>query len=217
MLVERSKTFQAMQKRFRSKRFLRIERIIRRLASEAGRIRILDLGGTAEYWKTLAPALRRQVEDTLVNSRSELDLYDAEIDGSELQHHEDDARDLPEFADGSFDLVHSNSVIEHVRSYNNMLRFAFEMRRLGRFYYVQTPNFWFPNDPHYGRPFVHWVPEPARIALYQLIRISQVPKANLGTAIDRCDDIKIIDAGMMQRLFPDGRQESWLGKSERGR
>ena len=207
MLVKRSETFQAIQKRFRSKRFLRIERIIRMLASETRRVRILDLGGTAEYWKMLASDLRSQVELTLVNLRSELDLYDAEIDGIEIRHHEGDACDLPEFDDGSFDLVHSNSVIEHVRSYNSMLRFASEVRRLGRFYYVQTPNFWFPIDPHYGRPFVHWLPEPARIALYQRIRISQAPKADFQTAMARCDDIKIIDAEMMRRLFPDGRQE----------
>ena len=62
------------------------------------------------------------------------------------------------FADQSLDLVFSNSVIEHVGTQENQLRFAREMLRVGRKIYCQTPSRLFPVDPHLSTPFLHWLP-----------------------------------------------------------
>ncbi|MEM2045934.1 MAG: class I SAM-dependent methyltransferase, partial [Candidatus Bathyarchaeia archaeon] len=54
-----------------------------------------------------------------------------------------DARCMP-FKDKSFDVVFSNSVIEHVGNYDDQKMCAEEIRRVGKCYFVQTPNFYFP-------------------------------------------------------------------------
>jgi len=62
---------------------------------------------------------------------------------------------LPEQA---FDLAFSNSAIEHVGNFDDQKRFADEMLRVGRRIYCQTPNKWFPVEPHFLGLCVHWLP-----------------------------------------------------------
>ena len=62
------------------------------------------------------------------------------------------------FPDKSFDLVYSDSVIEHVGDWEHQIQFALESRRCGRPYYVQMPYRWFFFEPHLLTPFVHWFP-----------------------------------------------------------
>jgi hypothetical protein len=62
------------------------------------------------------------------------------------------------FKDSVFDVVYSNSVIEHLENVQNQRLFASECRRVGLRYYVQTPNKWFPIDPHLIAPVIHWLP-----------------------------------------------------------
>jgi SAM-dependent methyltransferase len=68
----------------------------------------------------------------------------------------DPAEGLP-FADGEFDLVYCNSVIEHV-PLERRKAFAAELRRVGRGWYVQTPAWSFPIEPHALLPGAHWLP-----------------------------------------------------------
>src|SRR4051794_26662392 len=63
-------------------------------------------------------------------------------------------RRLP-FADNEFDLAYSNSVLEHV---NDRAGLAREIRRVARSWWVQTPAFSFPIEPHALLPFAHWLP-----------------------------------------------------------
>jgi hypothetical protein len=69
-----------------------------------------------------------------------------------------DARRLP-FRDGAFPVVFSNSVMEHVGDYEHQRRFAGEVRRVGRRYFVQTGNQRFPFELHLLTPLIHWFPK----------------------------------------------------------
>jgi Methyltransferase domain len=108
---------------------------------------VLDVGGTPQIWGMLDGLY----EVTLLNEDAlELDpgRYTCVIgDGRRLQ-----------FPDQSFDLAFSNSVIEHVGDWEDMQRFASELRRVGKAFYCQTPNKWFPVEPHLGTLFLHWWP-----------------------------------------------------------
>jgi len=78
-----------------------------------------------------------------------------------------DACALP-FADGSFDVVFSNAVIEHVGARDQQRRFVAEALRVGRRVFLTTPNRWFPLEVHTKLPLVHWLPEGAAGHVYDL-------------------------------------------------
>ena len=69
-----------------------------------------------------------------------------------------DACALP-FADGAFDVVFSNAVIEHVGDRDRQRRFVAEALRVGRRVFLTTPNRWFPVEVHTRLPLVHWLPD----------------------------------------------------------
>lgn len=71
-----------------------------------------------------------------------------------------DACELP-FEDHSFDLAYSNSLIEHIDP-SRRAAYADEIRRVAGRYWVQTPNYWFPIEPHALLPAVQFLPVPAR-------------------------------------------------------
>ena len=71
------------------------------------------------------------------------------------------------FADGEFDLAHCSSVIEHVAPAARPA-FAAELRRVARGWYVQTPAFSFPIEPHALLPFAHWLPVALRRPYWRL-------------------------------------------------
>jgi SAM-dependent methyltransferase len=68
----------------------------------------------------------------------------------------DATRPLP-FADGAFDLAYSNSVVEHLPP-ETRRAFAAELRRIARGWWVQTPAYSFPIEPHALLPAAHWLP-----------------------------------------------------------
>jgi SAM-dependent methyltransferase len=78
----------------------------------------------------------------------------------------DAAAGLP-FVDGEFDLVYCSSVIEHVPA-PRRAAFAAEVRRVGRGWFVQTPAYSFPLEPHSLLPFAHWLPPRVRKPYWRL-------------------------------------------------
>jgi SAM-dependent methyltransferase len=78
----------------------------------------------------------------------------------------DATRRLP-FADGEFDLAYSNSVVEHLPPPTREA-FAAELRRVARGWWVQTPAYSFPIEPHALLPFAHWLPVPLRRRYWRL-------------------------------------------------
>lgn len=103
-----------------------------------------------------------------------------------------DARDLP-FTDGQFAVAYSNSLIEHVVDPADRARCAAEIRRVGRRYFVQTPNRWFPVEPHALLPLVHFLPRSLGKRVWRL-----------GVSTDPYEDTRLLGARELRELFPDG-------------
>lgn len=91
-----------------------------------------------------------------------------------------DGLDLP-FEDGTFDVVHSSAVLEHVGSFENQIRFIAECARVARrAVFLTTPNRWFPVEFHTVLPLVHWLPKPAfRSLMHKTGRAFFAEEANL--------------------------------------
>jgi len=100
-----------------------------------------------------------------------------------------DACSLP-FDDASFDVVHSNAVIEHVGGRERQEAFVREALRVGRRVFVTTPNRWFPIEVHTRLPLVHWLPEELSARAYALAGKQWARENHLLTARD------------LRRLFP---------------
>jgi len=94
-------------------------------------------------------------------------------------------------------------VIEHVGGYGRMIAFAKEIGRVGMAYYVQTPNFWFPIDPHIAFPVLHWLPDPVRIAVHTHFPVGLVTRMDFAGAASLLDDSRMIGHRTMRALFPD--------------
>ncbi|MCG6203117.1 class I SAM-dependent methyltransferase [Rhodopseudomonas sp. HC1] len=185
--------------RFRLKRFTRFIAIADEIIARNGTCRIIDVGGNMEHWNALSDLWSdRAIHVTLINLTSEevLDARFVSIAAS--------ACDLSQFKDLAFDLVYSNSVIEHVGNWSNQKRMAAEIRRIAPRHYVQTPNFWFPIEPHFRTPFIHWLPEPWRVGIVRARACGFYPRAkNVDEAREILADAQLLDAAAMAELFPD--------------
>lgn len=203
---KQGRLFDSMQTNFRRRRFLHIQNLIEKSLQHRDHVTILDVGGRAIYWKMLPDHLRKRVKITILNYEEELSAYtDGSTDSLSIEQVVGNACNMPQYGDRTFDIVHSNSVLEHVGSYRNMQDFAKEIRRVGKCYYIQTPNFWFPIDPHIAFPFVHWLPDPIRLFLFTHIKLGLARKADFTHAVWRMDDTRMVSRRFMTALFPDAR------------
>ncbi len=192
---------------FRAKRDIRLRSQIDELSKSHSSIRIADLGGTEEYWARVGFSFLRErgVSITLINLHAS-ELSSAGLASDILTSEVGDACALTHYTDMSFDLVHSNSVIEHVVTWDNMKSFAREIRRLAPSYYVQTPYFWFPIDPHYYKfPLFHWLPGPIRARLFSSLPIAHSGRImDVGESYAAVDAARLLDHRQFRFLFPDG-------------
>jgi SAM-dependent methyltransferase len=78
-----------------------------------------------------------------------------------------DATQRLPFDDGAFDLAYSSSVVEHVEP-ERRAAFAAELKRVARGWFVQTPAWSFPIEPHALLPFAHWLAPALRRPYWRL-------------------------------------------------
>jgi hypothetical protein len=118
---------------------------------------VIDLGGNVETW-TAAPVQPKQVVTLNLSGAQTA----SPVDWIEVRT--GDACD-PDAVVGEFDLVFSNSVMEHVGGHERRERFAETVSRLAPHHWIQTPNRWFPVEPHWVCPGFQFLPRSAQVWL----------------------------------------------------
>jgi len=159
----------------------RLDLFVDKMRPVAGE-KVVDIGcGRAGWLNGLDP----QIEVTGVDRKPSMPGYS----GRNRGYVQGDALDLP-FADGAFDIAFSNSVIEHL-SPADWSRFAAEVRRVSKRFFVQTPNKWFPIEPHVLLPGYQFLPRSQQRVLWDLM-VRDEPY----------DEITLLTASQLTRLFP---------------
>jgi len=164
------------------------------------KIKILDIGGTEDYWNSMGLNLGNNIEIVLLN------LYKIEVSGAGFSSIKGDACHLEGMADKSFDLVFSNSVIEHLFSIQNQQKMASEVKRVGKNYYIQTPNKFFPIEPHWIFPFFQFLPFGLKVYLTKNFNLGHIPKAkNKQEAIDLVNEVNLLSKKELENLFSESK------------
>jgi hypothetical protein len=181
---------------------------------QPGPVRIIDMGGEASYWQIFGdPWLQAHgVKIDLVNLYGEKlptnpnpDVYSMTVA---------DCCDLSSVPDKSYAIAHSNSVLEHLNNWRQVAKFAATARRVAISYYIQTPNFWFPIEPHFGFFGFQLLPEAVRVDLIRKRALGNYPRADsLARAYDFVQDVRLLTGSHFATLFPEAliQRERLLG------
>ena len=103
-------------------------------------------------------------------------------------------------------MVVSNSVIEHLGSWEAQVRFANEALRVGRRLWIQTPAREFPIEPHYLAPFVHWLPPARRRQLIRNFTLrGLIDRPNPQQVDEMLREIRLLRRSEFVDLFPGCR------------
>ena len=166
---------------------------------ELPHMRVLDLGGLPGFWRA---ATERPASVTTVNIES------ADADETWITHCVDDA-----CAPGTglrrerFDLVVSNSLLEHVGGYERRRRLADVVHAAAGAHWVQTPYRYFPIEPHWLAPGWQFLPVPARAAVLRRWPLSHGRPGTRQEALDAVLSTELVSVSELSLLFPSS--EIW--------
>jgi hypothetical protein len=162
---------------------------------DLGSMRVLDLGGTGPWWAN-SPVLPRHI--TAIN------LYDSNFVHPSVTMIAGDALQADELVAGqSFDLVFSNSVIEHLGGHSARKRFAELASSLAPRYVIQTPYRYFPVEPHWMFPGFQFLPVKARGYLAPRWPLGHTRGYDPRDAVDEVMGTDLLSASEMKEYFPD--------------
>lgn len=182
---------------FRFKRFREFLQVLQ-VTSENS---ILDVGGSPDIWK--GSGLEERV--TILNVKLPNECMPP------FHWARGDACSMNMFGDRSFDVVFSNSVIEHVGGLERQQQMANEIRRVGKKFWVQTPDKHFPIEVHFVFPFYQYFPHRVQIMIAKTWPLSYSKILDLDPIFE-AEHIWLLRYHEMQALFPDAkiqREKFW--------
>jgi SAM-dependent methyltransferase len=184
----------SISNKFRRKRFEIFKSLIKDLPRP---VKILDVGGTVNFWVQMGFAGNADADISLLNAETE------NVQNTGFKFIRGDARNISMFKDKEFDVVFSNSVIEHVGEFREQKKMADEILRTGRLCFVQTPNYYFPYEPHFLFPFFQFFPHGIKILLLKKFKLGWFEKANNNTEAENIlNSVNLLTVKDLHSLFP---------------
>ncbi|MBL1214837.1 MAG: hypothetical protein HND52_15880 [Ignavibacteriae bacterium] len=179
--------------KFRSRRLKILLSKIKNLNSV--NTQIIDIGGSNYFWETLGKEDHINFNLTLVNKeKNHIKGFKGIIA---------DAANLQFIKNNAFDLCFSNSVIEHLPTFDEQKQMAESILRIAPYHFIQTPAYIFPVEPHFLFPFFHWLPEFIRIKLLQNFRLGWYEKLpEFHRAETLVKSIRIMKKRELKKMFP---------------
>ncbi|HEV8515001.1 MAG TPA: class I SAM-dependent methyltransferase [Cyclobacteriaceae bacterium] len=171
---------------FRKRRFDQFIRVLNVTKAD----KIIDIGGYEQIWE--GSGLEENV--TLLN----LSFQEKK---PKFKYIECDACNISNVGNRSFDVAFSNSVIEHVGDFQRQQNFASEAIRISKRYWIQTPNKYFPIEPHMLFPFFEFLPKRAKKFVALNWKYSHFKRFNLDID-DELSRLRLITSEEMKSLFP---------------
>ena len=160
---------------------------------------ILDVGGTVNFWKQMDFLSNPGIKITILNNEDPAEVFPG------ITIIKGDARDLSMFSNNEFDTVFSNSVIEHVGDFYDQQRMANEIIRAGKRYFIQTPNYYFPIEPHFLFPFFQFMPDVIKVFLLKHFDMGWYKKCkNTLEAKEIINSVNLLDLKKLKKLFKSG-------------
>jgi hypothetical protein len=166
---------------------------------------VADLGGTAQTW------LRGPIRPASVHV---INLQPDEAPVPWIRVDQADVCELPaRIAGRHYDLVFSNSVIEHVGGYMQRMRFAEVTHKLADRHWVQTPYRYFPIEPHWIFPGFQFLPLCVRGRIAQHWPLAHTRAVGSDGGRRAAMETELLSCAEMSYYFPHSelRFERFLG------
>lgn len=196
--------------KFRAKRTKKFEKLFFRNFNPEKSISILDVGGTDNFW------IKSQIPNVPGVRITLLNLHLEKTSHPHISSMIGDATNMKDFGDKKFDLVFSNSVIEHLYTFENQQKMANEIQRVGRKYFIQTPNKYFPIEAHYAIPFAQYLPKKLLLLILTKTKLSRLQRWDYQAAKQYLDEIRLLNKSELGQLFPKSKliKEKVLGMTK---
>jgi predicted SAM-dependent methyltransferase len=167
-------------------------------------LRVVDIGGALQTTWINEAEEKAQFSVTLVNIRD----Y-GQKDNDRFTSVIGDATELP-FLNNAFDIAFSNSVIEHLETWEKQQAFAREARRVARKLWIQTPARSFPIEAHLLAPYIQYLPKTVQ---HRLARWTPRGLLTSDDVHEIIDEVRLLTYRELQQLFPDCRilKERFIG------
>ncbi len=164
-------------------------------------VKILDLGGSDYHWRNSDIMNNKEFHITLINKENQY------TDGfRNLSFIKRDVNEISIFDDDEYEVVYSNSLLEHLNNFDEQKKMAEEIRRIGKHYFVQTPNYYFPVEPHFLFPFFQFLPEDVQVRLLRNFNLGWFEKQkNDSQARELASSIRLLKRNELKEMFPDGK------------
>jgi len=174
-------------------------------------LKILDVGGTYDYWRQTDVAALGNVRIVLLNLFPQDGLvppFSAAVG---------DARDLSRYADKEFDVVFSNSLLGQAGRFADQMRMSSEIRRVGKHHFVQTPNHSFIIDWRTLVPCFHFLPVSFQALCFRNFSVGTYQRVtDRATSLQLASRIRNVRKRELRLLFPDSTVvcERFLGMTK---
>jgi hypothetical protein len=169
---------------------------LERVFPNIGSMSVIDLGGTIDAWLGVGVRPRSVHVVNLESVPSDVPPW--------IEAAEGDACALPaHIASRRYDLVFSNSVLEHVGGHARRQQFADSVHKLADRHWVQTPYRYFPVEPHWLFPGFQFLPVGARVGISRRWPLVHSPSKDREVALRAVLGVELVSRTEMIHYFPE--------------